>query len=74
VDELLGAWQVPLVLDPVVAKVRLTKVLIDGGSGLNLIFANTLRKMGLDFMACWFRANPPSMASSQVTRRTHLVR
>jgi hypothetical protein len=24
-------------------------VLIDGGSGLNLIFASTLRKMGLDF-------------------------
>jgi hypothetical protein len=39
----------PLVLDPVVAKVRLTKVFIDGGSGLNLIFASTLRKMGLDF-------------------------
>jgi hypothetical protein len=33
----------------VVAEVRLTKVLIDGGSGLNLIFTNTLRKMGLDF-------------------------
>jgi hypothetical protein len=39
----------PLVLDPVVAEVRLTKVLIDGGNGLNLIFASTLRKMGLDF-------------------------
>jgi hypothetical protein len=39
----------PLVLDPVVAEVRLTKVLIDGGSGLNLIFTSTLRKMGLDF-------------------------
>jgi hypothetical protein len=38
-----------LVLDPVVAEVRLTKVLIDGGSGLNLIFASTLRKMGLNF-------------------------
>jgi hypothetical protein len=33
----------------VVAEVRLTKVLIDSGSGLNLIFASTLRKMGLDF-------------------------
>jgi hypothetical protein len=40
----------PLVLDLVVAEVRLTKVLIDGGSGLNLIFASTLREMGLDFM------------------------
>jgi hypothetical protein len=39
----------PLVLDLVVAEVRLTKVLIDGGSDLNLIFASTLRKMGLDF-------------------------
>jgi hypothetical protein len=39
----------PLVLDPVVAEVRLTKVLTDGGSGLNLIFASTLKKMGLDF-------------------------
>jgi hypothetical protein len=39
----------PLVLDPVVAEVRLTKVLIDGGSGINLIFTSTLRKMGLDF-------------------------
>jgi hypothetical protein len=39
----------PLVLDPMVAEVRLTKVLIDGGSGLNLIFASTLRKMGLNF-------------------------
>jgi hypothetical protein len=38
----------PLVLDPVVAEVKLTKVLIDGGSGLNLIFTSTLKKMSLD--------------------------
>jgi hypothetical protein len=38
----------PLVLDPVVAEVKLTRVLIDGGSGLNLIFTSTLKKMGLD--------------------------
>jgi hypothetical protein len=38
----------PLVLDPVVVEVRLTRVLIDSGSGPNLIFASTLRKMGLD--------------------------
>ena len=36
----------PLVLDPVVA--ILTRVLIDGGSGLNLIFMSTITKMGLD--------------------------
>jgi hypothetical protein len=32
----------------VVAEVNLTRVLIVSGSGLNLIFASTLRKMGLD--------------------------
>jgi hypothetical protein len=31
-----------------VAEVKLTRVLIDGGSGINLIFASTLRKMRLD--------------------------
>ncbi|XP_025791826.1 uncharacterized protein LOC112873010 [Panicum hallii] len=34
-------------LDPVVANVRLTRVLIDGGSSLNLLFMSTLKKMGL---------------------------
>jgi len=38
----------PLVLDPVVAGSILTRVLIDGGSGLNLIFMSTITKMGLD--------------------------
>jgi hypothetical protein len=37
-----------LVLDPVVASIRLTRVLIDGGSGLNLLLVSTLQKMGLD--------------------------
>jgi hypothetical protein len=40
--------KLPLVLDPVVASVKLTRVLIDGGSGLNLLFTSTLKKMGLD--------------------------
>jgi hypothetical protein len=38
--------KLPLVLDPVVAEVRLTKVLIDGGSGLNLIFAQHFEENG----------------------------
>jgi hypothetical protein len=57
----------PLVLDPMVAEVRLTKVLIDGGSGLNLIFARTSK-------TCWFQASLLSTALSQVMRRTHLAR
>jgi hypothetical protein len=38
----------PLVLDPVMVGSQLTRVLIDGGSGLNLLFTSTLKKMGLD--------------------------
>jgi hypothetical protein len=37
-----------LVLKPVVAGSRLNKVLIDGGSGLNVLFTKTLKKMKLD--------------------------
>jgi hypothetical protein len=32
----------PLVVDPVIGNVRLTKVLMDGGSSLNIIYAETL--------------------------------
>jgi hypothetical protein len=38
----------PLVLDPVVVGSQLTRVLIDSGSGLNLLFTSTLKKMVLD--------------------------
>ena len=41
----------PLVLDPFVQGSKLTRVLIDRGSGLNLIFASTLAKMGLNYMS-----------------------
>jgi hypothetical protein len=40
----------PLVLDPTIAGMTVTKVLIDGGAGLNIIFSKTLRKIGLDFV------------------------
>jgi hypothetical protein len=37
-----------LVLDPIVVGSQLTRVLINDGSILNLLFASTLKKMGLD--------------------------
>ncbi|KAF8745039.1 hypothetical protein HU200_013449 [Digitaria exilis] len=49
--EITSPGRYPLVLETVVANSRLTKVLIDGGSGLNLIFAKTLKSMGLDTSA-----------------------
>ena len=37
-----------MVLSPIVDGFRLTKVLMDGGSGLNLIYEDTLHKMEID--------------------------
>jgi hypothetical protein len=44
-----NAGHYPLVLDPTIAGMTVTKVLIDGGTKLNIIFLETLRKMGLEF-------------------------
>ena len=41
-----GAY--PLVVNPVIRQIRLAKVLVDGGSALNIIFAKTLEDMGFD--------------------------
>jgi hypothetical protein len=38
----------PLVLDPTITDMKIIKVLIDGGARLNIIFSDTLRKMGLE--------------------------
>ena len=35
----------PLVVDPIVLKKHLTKVLMDGGSGLNILYVDTLDAM-----------------------------
>ena len=35
----------PLVVDPIIRKKRLTKVLMDGGSGLNILYIDTLDAM-----------------------------
>ena len=37
-----------LVLDPIINGYHLTRVLMDGGSNLNLIYQDTVRKMGID--------------------------
>jgi hypothetical protein len=38
----------PLVIDPIIGNARLTKVLMDGGSGLNVLYTETLDLMGID--------------------------
>jgi hypothetical protein len=43
----------------VVAGSKLNKVLIDGGSGLNILFAKTLKKMGLDITNMLTKSTSP---------------
>ena len=35
-------------VDPIIGMKRLTKVLMDGGSGLNVLYVDTLDAMGID--------------------------
>jgi hypothetical protein len=37
----------PLVVDPIIANTCLTKVLMDGGSSLNIIYTQTLDLLGI---------------------------
>jgi hypothetical protein len=48
----------PLVVDPVIDNARLTKVLMDGGSSLNVIYAETLGLLGVDLSAIRAGAAP----------------
>jgi hypothetical protein len=49
----------PFVLKPIVASSRLNKVLIDGGSGLNVLFTKTLKKMKLDITHMLTKSTSP---------------
>jgi hypothetical protein len=49
----------PLALKPVVAGSKLNKVLIDGGSGINVLFTKTLKKMKLDITHMLTKSNMP---------------
>jgi hypothetical protein len=49
----------PLVLKLVVAGSKLNKVLIDGGSGLNVLFTKTLKKMKLDITHMLTKSTSP---------------
>jgi hypothetical protein len=39
--------QYPLVVDPVIGNARFSKVLMDGGNSLNILYAHTLRLLGI---------------------------
>jgi hypothetical protein len=48
----------PLVVDPIIDNVRLSKVLMDGGNSLNIIYAENLELLGVDRSEVWAGAEP----------------
>jgi hypothetical protein len=50
--------QYPLVVDPVIGNAQFSKVLMDGGSSLNILYTHTLRLLGIGLDRLW-----PSMTS-----------
>nr|CAB3505081.1 unnamed protein product [Digitaria exilis] len=46
-DHIPNPGQYPLVVDPVIGNTRFSKVLMDGGSSLNILYAPTLELMGV---------------------------
>ena len=69
----------PLVLGPTIASMIVPKLLINGGTGLNIIFVDTLKKKGLDFTSLLTPTNipfyviVPSKAAMPLGRITLLV-
>jgi hypothetical protein len=47
-DRVPSLGKYPLVVDPVIGNIRLTKVLMDGGSSLNIIYVETLGLLQID--------------------------
>jgi hypothetical protein len=45
--------QYPLVVDPVIENARFSKVLMDGGSSLNILYTHSLRLLRIGFDQLW---------------------
>jgi hypothetical protein len=57
-DRVPSSGKYPLVVDPVIGDVRLTKVLMDGGSSLNIIYAEILGLLRVDLSSVRAGAAP----------------
>jgi hypothetical protein len=57
-DRVPSPGKYSLVVDPVIGNIRLTKVLMDGGSSLNIIYAETLELLQIDLSSVWAGATP----------------
>ena len=52
-DSVTHPGRYPLVVDPILGAKWLNKVLMDGGSGLNIMYTETLDAMGIDRSRIW---------------------
>jgi len=52
-DRIPNPGSYPLIIDPIIAEMCLTKVLMDGGSDLNILYVETLALMGIS--KSWLR-------------------
>jgi hypothetical protein len=50
--------QYPLVVDPIIGNARFSKVLMDGGSSLNILYVHTLRLPGIGLDQLWPSTTP----------------
>jgi hypothetical protein len=57
-DRVPSPGKYPLVVDPIIGNIRLTKVLMDGGSSLNIIYAETLGLLHIDLSTIRAGATP----------------
>jgi hypothetical protein len=57
-DSIPSPGRYPLVVDPVIGNARLSKLLMDGGSSLNIIYAETLGLLGVDLSTIRVGAAP----------------
>jgi hypothetical protein len=57
-DRVSSPGKYQLIVDPVIGNVRLTKVLMDGGSSLNIIYAKTLGLLQIDLSSIRAGATP----------------
>jgi hypothetical protein len=57
-DRVPSLGKYPLVVDPVIGNVRLTKVLMDGGSSINIIYAEILGLLQIDLSSIRTGATP----------------
>jgi hypothetical protein len=57
-DRVSSPGKYPLIVDPVIDNVRLTKVLMDGGSSLNIIYVETLELLQIDLSTIRAGATP----------------